>query len=74
MDRELRSPHQSVAIGDRIVVRSGRQAMAGFVGKPGTVVAVFDAPRGSCVVRMDSGLDQPEVFVYPAEVIASSMR
>ncbi len=65
---------QYVAIGDRIVIRSCRQAMAIFVGKPGTVVAVFDVPRGSCMVRMGTEDEQSEQFLYGNEVYADTPR
>lgn len=65
---------QLVDIGDRVVIRSSRRELTVFAGKPATVVAVFDAPRGSCVVRLDAQPDQPELFLYSAEVATRFTR
>jgi hypothetical protein len=64
----LRSQKQYVEIGDWIVVRSHRREMVRFAGKPGVVVAVFEAPRGSCLVRMEVEQEQPDLFIYQAEI------
>ncbi|GAB4188301.1 MAG: hypothetical protein OHK0022_00110 [Roseiflexaceae bacterium] len=61
---------QYARIGDRLIVQSNRKALAVFNGRSGVVVAVFLAPRGSCVIRMDDLPGRPEVFVYQTEVAA----
>jgi hypothetical protein len=68
MQFTLRPQKQYVEIGDRIVVRSSRRELVRFVGKPGIVVAVFQSPRGSCMVRMDVEHGQPDLFVYQTEI------
>lgn len=60
---------QYLEIGDQIVVCSIRREMARFVGKRGIVMAVFDAPRGSCMVRMDVEHDQRDLFMYRTEIV-----
>ena len=61
---------QYVDVGDRIFVQSSRKALLAFAGQSGIVVAVFPAPRGSCVIRMDEAPDCPEIFVYQTEIAA----
>lgn len=74
MSHAAQPQKQYLEVGDRIIVRSSRQEMTLFVGKPGTVVAVFDAPRGSCLVRMDTGHRKSDLFVYRTEISDSSTR
>ncbi|HEU4325770.1 MAG TPA: hypothetical protein VFS21_21700 [Roseiflexaceae bacterium] len=61
---------QYADVGDRITVRSNRKALAAFAGQSGIVVAVFPAPRGSCVIRLDKTPGRPEIFVYQTEITA----
>jgi hypothetical protein len=54
--------------GDRVRIRQGQRPISHLVGQSGTIVEVFRAPRGSCLVRIDNDLDRREWFFYRDEV------
>ena len=57
--------------GDRIRVRQGQRSIPELVGHTGTIVEVFRAPLGSCMVRIDGDPNrQREWFFYHDEVVA----
>lgn len=66
------SPDQTRDVGDRVRIRQGRRPIPALVGRVGTVVEVFRAPRDSCLVRIDGDPDRRrEWFCYHDEVAAS---
>jgi hypothetical protein len=66
------SPDQTRTVGDRVLIRQGRRPIPALVGRVGTVVEVFRAPRDSCLVRIDGDPDRRrEWFCYHDEVAAS---
>lgn len=66
---------QYVAIGDRISIQPERQAVARLSGRVGTVVAVFEAPRGSGMVQIEDDQDmQQSWFLYRNEMVTNSTR
>jgi hypothetical protein len=55
--------------GDRIRIRQGQRAIPNLLGHIGTIVEVFRAPLGSCMVRIDNDPDhQREWFFYRDEI------
>jgi hypothetical protein len=63
------SPERDLDTGDRIHIRQGKRAIPDLIGQSGTIVEVFRAPRGSCLVRIDSDPDRErEWFLYRDEV------
>jgi hypothetical protein len=57
--------------GDRIRVRQGQRSIPELVGHIGTIVEMFRAPLGSCLVRIDGDpYRQREWFFYADEVVA----
>jgi hypothetical protein len=57
--------------GDRIRIRQGRRSIPELVGQIGTIVEIFRAPLGSCLVRIDGDPNrQREWFFYRDEVAA----
>ena len=66
---------QYVAVGDRISIQPERQAIALLSGRVGTVVAVFDTPRGSGMVQIEDDENmQQSWFLYRNEMVTSSTR
>jgi hypothetical protein len=59
--------------GNRVYIRQGRKPLLpSFVGRIGTVVEVFRAPRDSCLVCIDGDpYRQREWFFYRDEVVIS---
>jgi hypothetical protein len=59
--------------GDRVRIRpSGRPLLPGLVGQVGTIVEVFRAPQGSCLIRIDGDPDRErEWFLYRDEIVIS---
>ena len=57
--------------GDRIRIRlGGRSLLPELVGQVGTIVEVFRAPHGSCLVRIDGDADRVrEWFFYRDEIV-----
>jgi len=57
--------------GDRIRIRlGGRSLLPELVGQVGTIVEVFRAPQGSCLVRIDGDADRVrEWFLYRDEIV-----
>jgi hypothetical protein len=58
-----------ISIGDRVEIQSLRLSLAPMLGQQGTVTAIFDMPYGSCTVRLDNYVDQPDLFVYRIEAV-----
>jgi hypothetical protein len=57
--------------GDRIRIRQGQRAIPDLVDRTGTIVEMFRAPLGSCLVRIDGDQDlKREWFFYRDEVVA----
>jgi len=66
------SPDSELAVGERIRVRQGKRPIPDLVRQVGTIVEVFRAPRGSCLVRIDGDPDrQREWFLYRDEIVIS---
>jgi hypothetical protein len=61
-------PAHDLDIGDRIRIRQGHWPLLALVGQIGTVLEVFRAPLGSCLVRIDGDPDRREWFFYRDEV------
>lgn len=61
-------------VGGRVRVQQGRRSLPELlVGRVGTVVELFRAPRGSCLVRIDGDKNRrQEWFFYDDEVAASN--
>jgi hypothetical protein len=60
---------RDIANGDRIQIRQGQRAIPDLIGHIGTIVEVFRAPLGSCMVRIDNDPDgQREWFLYRDEI------
>ena len=57
--------------GDRVRVQpGGRPLFPELVGQVGTIVEVFRAPQGSCLVRIDGDPDRErEWFLYRDEIV-----
>lgn len=61
------------AVGDRVIIRQGRQPITELLGQVGTVVEVFRVPRDSCLVRFDNDPErQREWFFYHDEITTST--
>jgi len=66
---EITQQERDLDSGDRIHIRQGKRSIPELIGHSGTIVEVFRAPRGSCLVRIDSDPDrQREWFLYRDEV------
>jgi hypothetical protein len=62
-------PARDIDNGDRVQIRQGQRAIPDLIGHSGTIVEVFRAPLGSCMVRIDNDPDhQREWFFYRDEV------
>jgi hypothetical protein len=60
--------------GDRIRIRQGQRAIPDLLGQSGTIVEVFRAPLGSCMVRIDNDPDhQREWFLYRDEIATDAL-
>ena len=60
--------------GDRIRICQGQRAIPDLVDRIGTIVEMFRAPLGSCLVRIDGDPDlKREWFFYHDEVVAYSI-
>jgi len=59
--------------GDRVRIQpSGRPLLPELVGQVGTIVEVFRAPQGSCLVRIDGDPNRErEWFLYRDEIVIS---
>ncbi len=65
---------RNVTNGDRIQIRQGQRAIPDLIGHIGTIVEVFRAPLGSCMVRLDNDPEhQREWFFYPDEIAISTV-
>jgi hypothetical protein len=59
-------------VGERVQIRQGRRPITELLGEVGTVVEVFRAPRGCCLVRIDGDQNRRrEWFFYPDEIAVS---
>jgi hypothetical protein len=68
------TPERELDSGDRIHIRQGQRPISHLVGQSGTIVEVFRAPRGSCLVRIDNDPNrQREWFFYRDEVAPSAV-
>ncbi len=62
-------PDRDINNGDRIQIRQGQRSIPDLIGHIGTIVEVFRAPLGSCMVRIDNDPDrQREWFLYRDEI------
>ena len=62
-------PAHDINNGDRIQIRQGQRPIPDLIGHIGTIVEVFRAPLGSCMVRIDNDPDhQREWFLYRDEI------
>ncbi len=62
-------PERDIYNGDRIQIRQGQRSIPDLIGHIGTIVEVFRAPLGSCMVRIDNDPDhQREWFLYRDEI------
>lgn len=65
---------RNITNGDRIRIRQGQRAIPDLIGHIGTIVEVFRAPLGSCMVRLDNDPEhQREWFFYPDEIAISTV-
>jgi len=66
-------PERDINNGDRIRIRQGQRAIPDLIGHIGTIVEVFRAPLGSCMVRIDNDPEhQREWFLYRDEIAAGA--
>jgi hypothetical protein len=76
MSVAIPQPHpRDLNSGDRIRIRpGGRPLLPELVGQLGTIVEVFRAPHGSCLVRIDGDADRArEWFLYRDEIVIGDM-
>lgn len=57
--------------GDRIRIRQGQRAIPDLLGHIGTIVEVFRAPLGSCMVRIDNDPDHQRAWFFYSDEIAN---